>query len=344
MIRLGDLANYCIIALSVGLVLSIGRALLIPLVIAMLLWFIVKQIRFSLDHVKIFRKLIPVWAKYLVSFTVVVGVLNFIIIIVYSNFRNLLDTYQKYEANIIALINIINERFDINLTEHLEVYLQKFDMASMVLAVVNLSTLLLSNLTMVIVYAVFLFLEEPAFQSKLKRLFPQPETFENAYNTIKKIEFSVSRYLGVKTLISFTTGLLSYIVLEIFSVDFPVFWAFLIFVLNYIPAIGSIIATLFPVAFSLLQFGDLFPGIFVLLSIGTIQFFIGNFLDPKIMGDNINLSPLVIILSLAFWGTIWGVIGAILSVPITVVIVIILSKFPNTRPIAIMLSGRGDIG
>jgi len=344
MARLSDLANFCIIALSIGLVLSLGKTLLIPLVIALLLWFIVKQIRFSLDHFGLVKKFVPTWIKYLVSFIVVVGVLNFIIIIVYSNFRLLLETYQQYEANLVALINIINERFHVNLLDHLDVLRQKFDAASLFLTVFNLSTLLLGNLTMVIVYAVFLFLEEPAFRSKLRILFPQPDQFDNAFKTIKKVEFSVARYIGVKTLISFVTGLLSYFVLEIFSVDFPVFWAFLIFVLNYIPAIGSIIATMFPVVFSLLQFGDLFPGIFVLLSIGTIQFFIGNFLDPKIMGDNVNLSPLVIILSLAFWGTIWGVVGAILSVPITVVIVIILSKFPKSKPIAIMLSSNGDVG
>ncbi|HSV76073.1 MAG TPA: AI-2E family transporter [Bacteroidales bacterium] len=344
MVRLSDLANFCIITLSVGLMLSLGRALLIPLVIALLLWFIVKQIRFSLDRIELLKKLIPVWVKYLVSFSVVVGVLNFIVLIVYSNFRLLLDTYQKYEANLLEVFRIVYERFNINLAEHFEVYMKDFDLASMLPALFDVSTLILSNLTMVIVYAVFLFLEEPAFQSKLKKLFSQAEQFDNAFKTIKKIEFSVSRYLGVKTLISFTTGLLSYFVLEIFAVDFPVFWAFLVFVLNYIPAIGSIIATLLPVAFSLLQFGDIFPGVFVLLCIGTLQFFIGNILDPKIMGDNVNLSPLVIILSLAFWGTIWGVVGAILSVPITVVIVIILSKFPNTKPIAIMLSSNGDIG
>lgn len=344
MIKAGDVANFVIIAFAVVVILVLGRPLLIPLVIAMLLWFIVKQIRFSLDKVGIIKRRIPGWIKYLVSFLIIIGVLNFVVIIVYSNFRHLLETYSKYKENLNRLIHSINDRLNIDLMEHLQVYIQDFEIGSLVFTAFNLSTLLLSNLTMVIVYAVFLFLEEPAFRLKLQKLFPQNEQFSNAFSTLKKIEYSVARYLGVKTMISFVTAMLGYIVYELVGVDFPVFWAFLIFVLNFIPALGSIVATLLPVAFSMLQFGDYMPGLVLLFSVGAIQFFIGNILDPKIMGDNVNLSPLVIILSLAFWGSIWGITGAILSVPVTVVIVIILSKFPKTQPIAIILSGKGEVG
>ena len=343
MIKAGDIANFVIIAFAIVVVLVLGRPLLIPLVIALMLWFIVKQIRFSLDKVGLIRRSIPTWLKYVVSFLVVVGLINFIVIIVYSNFRHLLETYDKYKHNLNLLVESINQRLNIDLMSHLQVHLEHFDVSNLLLTAFNLSTLLLSNLTMVVVYAVFLFLEEPAFRLKLQKLFPEGDQFDNAFKTMKRIEFSVARYIGVKTMISFCTALLSYIVFEIVGIDFPVFWAFMIFVLNYIPAIGSIIATLLPVAFSMLQFGDYVPGIVLLLSVGTIQFFIGNFLDPKIMGDNVNLSPLIIILSLSFWGAIWGVTGAILSVSITVVVVIILSKFPKTQPIAILLSGRGEV-
>jgi predicted PurR-regulated permease PerM len=147
----------------------------------------------------------------------------------------------------------------------------------------------------------------------------------------------------MKTLICLLTGILSYIVLLLVGVDFPVFWAFLIFLFNYIPVIGSYVATLLPVIFSFLQFGSFTPGLMVLIFVGAIQVVIGNFIDPRFMGNSVNLSPLVIILSMAFWGAIWGITGMFLSVPIMVIIVIAFSKMPRFRPFAILMSGNGEI-
>ena len=122
-----------------------------------------------------------------------------------------------------------------------------------------------------------------------------------------------------------------------------IFWAFLIFLLNFIPTIGSLLATLFPVIFSLLQFGDFSIALIILFVVGSIQVIIGNFIEPKWMGNSMNISPLVSILSLMFWGLIWGTTGMIVSVPFTVVIIIILSEIEYTRPLAILLSEKGDI-
>ena len=139
------------------------------------------------------------------------------------------------------------------------------------------------------------------------------------------------------------TGLLSYFVLLIIGVDAPAFWAFLIFVLNFIPTIGSLIATIFPTIFALLQFGDFTQGILVLAIVGSIQMVIGNLVEPKLMGDSLNISPLVVLLTLAIWGVMWGITGMLLSVPITVIMIIIMSEFQTTRPLAILLSQTGKI-
>ena len=121
------------------------------------------------------------------------------------------------------------------------------------------------------------------------------------------------------------------------------FWAFLIFLLNFIPTIGSLIATIFPAAYSLLQFGEFSPALLVLVIVGTIQLVVGNIVEPRVMGSSMNISPLVTILALTFWGMIWGITGMILSIPIMVVLVIIFSQFESTRPIAILLSEKGEI-
>jgi predicted PurR-regulated permease PerM len=147
----------------------------------------------------------------------------------------------------------------------------------------------------------------------------------------------------MKTIISLTTGFASYFALVIIGVDVPVFWAFLIFVFNYIPTIGSIIATFFPAIFALLQFGEFGPAIIVLLLVGSIQVIVGNFVEPKVMGNTLNISPLVVLLALTLWGAIWGITGMLLSVPITVILIIIMSEIPSTRPLAILLSEKGEI-
>ena len=132
-------------------------------------------------------------------------------------------------------------------------------------------------------------------------------------------------------------------ILLFIGVDAPVFWAFLIFVLNFIPTIGSLIATLFPAIFALLQFGEFTPGILVLAIVGTIQLIVGNFIEPRVMGNSLNISPLVVFLTLAIWGVIWGITGMLLSVPITVILIIVMSEFPSTQPLAILLSQKGSI-
>ena len=160
---------------------------------------------------------------------------------------------------------------------------------------------------------------------------------------MEKIEASISNYFGLKSFVSLITGVLSYIALLVIGVDAPAFWAFLIFILNFIPTIGSLIGTAFPAIFSLLQFGEFTPFILVLVFVGAIQLVVGNILEPRLMGSSMNISPLVTILALSLWGFIWGVTGMVLSVPITVVMIIICSQFEKTKPIAILLSEKGKI-
>ncbi|MDX1667633.1 MAG: AI-2E family transporter, partial [Saprospiraceae bacterium] len=118
---------------------------------------------------------------------------------------------------------------------------------------------------------------------------------------------------------------------------------FLIFLLNFIPSIGSIVGTALPALFSLLQYQDGSRFLLVLLSISAIQLLVGNYLDPRMLGRSLNISPFVVLFSLALWGAIWGIIGMFLSVPIMVILVIILSEFPSSRPFAILLSEKGRI-
>ena len=196
---------------------------------------------------------------------------------------------------------------------------------------------------MILVYLLFIFLEEVHFYNKLKLAISENNNQAKIAKLLQRIESSIGNYLGLKTLVSFCTGILSYFVLMIIGIDAPFFWAFLIMLLNFIPTIGSLIATLFPATYALLQFGSIEPFLVILLTVGLIQVFIGNVVEPKLMGNTLNISSLATLLALSIWGSIWGITGMFLSVPITVIMIIIFSQFKSTKAVAILLSEKGAV-
>jgi predicted PurR-regulated permease PerM len=198
-------------------------------------------------------------------------------------------------------------------------------------------------MVMIIFYIVFLFVEELLFKNKFKLIYTDKVQYERNMAIIKKIDRSLSSYISLKSLISLLTTTLSYFVLLAVGIDSALFWAFLIFMFNFIPSIGPILGTLLPALFSLIQFGTFFPFLIILFGVGAIAVLVGSLVEPRIMGNTLNISPLVAILSLAIWGAIWGITGMLLSVPITVAMIIIFSQFTSTRSIAILLSEKGKV-
>ena len=336
-------AYFFISMTAIVITLIYGKNLLIPFVFALLLWFIVRKIRQGLDKVKFIAEYFPLWIKSLIPSLLLITILAFISKILMTNINELAKSHLLYEGNIEHMIAQFNERFQINLVDYLKSQTGTFDFGMVLKQIFKSLSDLLSNTFIIIIYALFIFLEEANFQQKLKSVFKNKAQFEKINDVLEKIEKSVTSYIGLKTLVSFITGLGSYIALLFIGIDAPVFWAFLIFLLNYIPTIGSLIGTLFPAFFCLLQFGDLSSFLMVLGVVGTLQVIVGNLLEPKLMGNTLNISSFVAIFVLSFWGTLWGITGMLLSVPITVIMVIIFSHFSSTRPVAIMLSEKGNI-
>jgi len=151
--------------------------------------------------------------------------------------------------------------------------------------------------------------------------------------------------ITVKTITNLITAGISYGIMIFVGVDFAGFWALMIFALNYIPMFGAASAITLPVLWALIQPEGGGPEMMVktlVLLIGAEQI-MSNGIEPRIVGKSLNLSPLVILISLAFWGSLWGFAGFLLSVPMTVSLMLILTQFQSTRPIAIMLSDEGEI-
>ena len=338
-----DLAYTFIVLISVVVILIYGKGLLIPFVFALLLWFAVRELKAQLDRIRFLREHVASWIKYIITSAIMITILVVASKLLSSNINELAQVYPTYEHNVDEIIHQVEDQFSVDLKSLLAGQSQEIDFGQLLSSVISGITDIMGNAFMILIYALFVFSEQANFQSKLKHLFKTPERFEQYTDVINSIEVSISKYLGLKTLVSLITGFASYIVLFFIGIDSPVFWAFLIFLLNYIPTIGSLIATVFPAIFCLLQFGSLGPGLLVLGLVGSVQLLVGNVLEPKLLGNNMNLSPLVTILALSFWGAIWGITGMILSVPITVIMVIIFSQFEHTKPIAILLSERGNV-
>ena len=196
---------------------------------------------------------------------------------------------------------------------------------------------------MIIFYVTFIFIEETLIEQKIKLMFTDQKQSENVLSILTKIDKSMSSYISLKSSISLLSTTFSYFILLAVGIESPLFWAFLIFMLNFIPSIGPIIGTLLPTLFSLIQFGEFIPFLIIFFGIGSVAMLIGNLVEPKIMSNTLNISALVAILSLAIWGSIWGIVGMFLSVPITVAMIIVFSQFPSTRSIAILLSEKGKV-
>lgn len=190
----------------------------------------------------------------------------------------------------------------------------------------------------VVIYLVFLLAESRSASTRLAVAFGQVRA-EEITPVVQKINRAISEYLGLKLFVSFLQAFLSFIVFLTFDVDFAAMWGVFIFLLNFIPYLGSIIAVSMPVLLSFLKFAhEPWKAGAVLLLLLIIQRVVDDWIEPRLTGQKLGLSPLLILLALAFWGWLWGIVGMILAVPLTVTIKIILENIKETRPIATLMS------
>jgi AI-2 transport protein TqsA len=200
---------------------------------------------------------------------------------------------------------------------------------------------MLSATVLVSLFVGFLFAERVWFSTKLERLMGDPDQAERVGNIIGSIMRRVNHYLLVKTAVSAVTGVMVFGVMTAFGLELAGAMAVLTFIFNFIPNIGSIVATLLVALVTYVQADDMSLTLIVFAITAVIQFVNGNIIDPMLMGKALRLSSFGIIISLAFWGAVWGVPGMFLSVPIMVALMIACSHIPAFRPFAILLSREG---
>jgi predicted PurR-regulated permease PerM len=197
----------------------------------------------------------------------------------------------------------------------------------------------LGDSTLMLLFLVFMVIAGEHTPAKLRHAFAHVEWFDAAalHSAVNR---HVVKYLQVKTLINLVNGLLSWAILEAFGVDFAPLLGLFTFFLHYIPNIGSIVSSVLPAFVFLLQTGSLTETVVMTAVLTGVQMVIGNVIEPKIMGDSLDLSPVLVLFSLALWGFMWGIVGMIISVPIMAIIKTVLEAFEGTRPLGLMMSSR----
>lgn len=321
--------------IAVGFVLKVAQSVVVPLLIAWLIShllggpvnFLVRRLRFpaplAVASVVLLLLLISWGAG----------------IVIQQRLLAFARSYPEYQVRLSEILDHYGHEFNLPAFAIKEPNWPA-QLAPLVVRTSKFFITFITNVILVLIFLVFMLLAKPYSHDKLRAAFPvRADHFIMLTNTISR---QIGTYLGSLFVISLATGLLVWGALVLMNVEFAFTWGLLAFVLNFIPSLGSIMATIPPVLMALIDHvPNFWPAIGVALVLTAIQMTLGNFIAPKIYGDRLNLSPVVILLFLLFWGWLWGIIGMILAVPFAAAIQITLAHIPHFAPLAVMMgSGK----
>jgi len=329
------------LALMIGWLLSVGRGLLMPIVIAVLSVYVITSASAAMENFRATRWMPSFLRKLilLIAFILILGAFNGVVIV---TVRDLVAQAPEYQANLERMISrgmeILGIEGDPDWETIQTVTIGRIDMQQFLGGIAGSVGALAGFLVLIVVYAVFLSAEAAGFQHKISVALPDRLHAQRTMEVIRSINARIGEYLAVKTLINVIIGTFSYAILWAFGVDHALFWALLIGVLNYIPYFGSLIAVTFPVMMSVVQFGSVQLSLALAVLLTAAQMFVGNWLEPRMIGRKVNMSPFVVVVALSFWTAFWGVPGAVLAVPLTSMLAIIFAAFDQTRPFAVLLA------
>ncbi len=322
--------------IAVGFVLKQARSVVLPLIIAWLLSYILSPAVNFMSRNKVSRAVaIFLVIMFLFGVCYVGGVF------LHSRITALASAFPRYQESFVELMAAVGDRFNVSYNPFTDVNWGKV-VGGYLVALSGSLFSFFSNLVLVIIFLIFIFMGQPYFKYKIRKALSSAQA-DNIANMVTSISSQISRYLSLQVLISFATGVCVWAALALLTIDFAITWGALAFFLNFIPTIGSILASIPPILIAVIQYyPSIWPGVVTFAALLTIQLVIGNGISPKVMGDRLNLSPVVVLLSLLFWGWLWGVVGALLAIPITAALKIVCENFYALRPISIMMgSGKG---
>jgi len=316
--------------IGIGAALSLTKSIMIPFVLSLFLYFILSPVRTF--FVKKLR--FPTWLALISTFSVVALVLTMIFFVFFSALQEFAVGYENYVAKAVYFADSIQD-WAVERGIPIESYsiaesIKNLPFGQLVKGAGSTVLGLISTTLLVFIFLVFL----------LSGVSVHQKTEEAAKSGIgKEIHDQIRKYLSVKLLTSTVTAFLVFIILSFLNLDLLFVFCFMVFILNFIPTVGSLFATLLPFPVAFFQYDSAMPIVLVLALPGLVQFIIGNIIEPKLMGQSLNLHPVTILLSLMFWSLIWGVVGALLAVPVMAIIKIAIQKIEGGEYVARLMSG-----
>ena len=347
-------ASVGIWVIATGVVLAflyLGRSILAPFTLAVFLFLVIEGFARAIDNKSELLKRGA--SRFIAVLTVMGGFFGFMALMA-RGIAQFGSEAGEYEAKINSLIADGYGLFHIANAPTLTELVFNETGQRFFATIANAFSDVSGNLVLILIYIAFMFVAQSGWTTKLDNIFPGSKQRGQVREIGDEALRGIETYMWTQTVISALITGLTYASFLVLGVQNALFLAALIFVLNYIPTIGSIVAALVPPLFALVQPGnpDWIPGAppqdvyiyagIVLAVVSFWQFSIGNFLQPRLMGESLNLSALVVLLSLAIWGALWGIIGMFLSAPLTVLMMILFAQSDATRWMAILLSADGD--
>jgi AI-2 transport protein TqsA len=332
-----------LVFIAVGFVLHILQSILLPCVVAVFLSRIFGPLNLALR-----RRRVPAPLSILLVLIVVSGVLALFAFAVYSSAQSFSEALPRYQQRSKELAAEASKWLAASPWMQAQVQrlnwqevLKASSLTTFLATTVGSFLLFANDAFLILLFLVFILAGSEDFPAKLRRAMPR--NAERLGDMMHNIEAGVRKYILTKTLFNLTTAALVTTLLAAFGVDFPLLWGLLTFLAHYIPSVGAVISVSLPTIFLFLQFS---PGLALLIALlnGVLQFMMGNAVEPRIMGSSLDLSPLLVLSALLFWGWLWGPWGMILSVPIMSSIKIICENVEPLRPVAVLMSGSPEHG
>lgn len=324
-------------------VMVVGRDLIVPFLVSLVIWYLINTLAHYFNKIKIKSRSLPKVICFIAALVTMITALYLLVDMIGNNIANVKASAPVYQENLLKLSERIYTLLGIESQPNLTHLVGQVDLRPFISNIAGTLAGIAGNAGLILIYVLFIFLEQASFKTKLNALLKRSSHSDKVAEVITTIGIKIKKYVAIKTFVSLLTAGACYVVLILNNIDYASFWAFIIFLLNYIPTVGSMLAVLFPALLSLVQFPTFTPFLIIISALGVIQILVGNILEPRLMSNSLNLSPLVVMLSLAIWGSIWGIAGMFLSVPFTVILMIVFSEFSKTKPIAIILSQNGKI-
>ncbi len=333
-----------IAVIAIGFVLHQTRSIILPLALAGFISYVLNPMITFFE-----KRKIPTFFAIFFALIITFLFLNLFGMLIYTSIRSFASEFPKYSSRITSLVqevldylNIPREALTVPSGEGGERFPLLNSIRELSLHKIILNTLgsvlnFMSNTFLVLLFLLFILIGRNQLIRKVESAF-KGETASQIGDIIRNINRQIQKYLIAKGFMSAATGFFFFVVLSFFNVEFAIIWGILAFLLNFIPNIGSILATVFPLLIAFIQFGNITSVLWLAIFLIGIQVAIGNFIDPRIVGQSLNLSPLVVLFSLMFWGWLWGIIGMFLAVPLSVIIKIVFENIESLRFISILMS------